>query len=530
MAPSAKKIAVLGGGFAGLCSVACLNEEGGFEPVCFEKTSNPGGTWFYREEAFDGVPSIMPTTIINHSKEMGAFSTYPPAKECSNFMRHNELYDYAMGYFKSKDALNHIQCNMEVIKLRRAPDYEETGRWVVTVKNTVSGEETTDIYDGVLVCVGHINRPQMPSYPGQDLFKGKILHTHSLRGVESYRGKNVVVVGMGCSALDAAVETSNVAKQVYISTRSGAHVLQRVGPHGYPYDWTLARRFIFSLFSIMPAFVLSWILESLYIDPQFNQKLYNVKPKDHFLSKDPVINDHLAAKLLSGLVIQRPDIESFTEDGVIFEGDTEVTKADAVIMATGYTWKFPFLEDDVIVKEEGRINLYKCMFPIQLLHATLAVIGFVLPFGPGFPVGELQCRWASQVLAGKCKLPSKEVMLKDVMDRCNYNAKRYTPSEKMSVRVDFIPYCDDIASQFGAKPNLLKMLLTDPKLFFKLVFGPSLSYQYRLQGPHSWTGAREAIMTSADRILYPLTKRSTKDTYENILVTMVKKIMRMLFF
>ncbi|XP_055933103.1 dimethylaniline monooxygenase [N-oxide-forming] 2-like [Argiope bruennichi] len=530
MAKSVKKIAVVGGGFAGMCSVTCLKEEGGFEPVCFEKTSNPGGTWYYREEVEIGVPSIMPTTIINHSKEMGALSTYPPPKENNNFMRHSELYDYAINYFKSNDVLKHVQCNMEVISVKKAPDYEETGRWVVTVKNTESSEETTDTYDGVMVCVGHVNRPNMPSYPGQDLFKGKILHTHSLKGVESYRDKTVVVVGMGCSGLDAAVETSNVAKQVYVSTRSGAHVFQRVGPHGYPYDYTLARRYIFSLFDIFPASFISWLLECLFMDPQFNQRLYTVQPKHHLLSKDPVINDHLASKLLSGLVKQERDIERFTEDGVIFEGDDEVTKADAVIMATGYTWKFPFLEDDVIVKEEGRINLYKCMFPTQLEHGTLVLIGFILPYGPGFPLGELQCRWATQVLAGNCKLPSKEEMLKDVIDRQAYNVKRYLPSEKMSLRVDFLPYCDDIASEFGAKPNFVKMFFTDPKLFFKLVFGPTLSYQYRLQGPHAWDGAREAIMTSEDRVLYPLNKGNLKETHENMLVTFIKKILRMIFF
>ncbi|GFR01766.1 dimethylaniline monooxygenase [Trichonephila clavata] len=65
----------------------------------------------------------------------------------------------------------------------------------------------------------------------------------------------------------------------------------------------------------------------------------------------------------------------------------------------------------------------------------------------------------------------------------------------MSLRVDTISYCNDIASQFGAKPNFLKILLTDPMLFYKLVFGPFLSYQFRLQGPYAWDGARDAIMT-----------------------------------
>ncbi|GBO18521.1 hypothetical protein AVEN_175945-1, partial [Araneus ventricosus] len=66
--------------------------------------------------------------------------------------------------------------------------------------------------------------------------QGKIMHTYCLKEVAPYKEKTVVVVGMGCSGLDAAVETSNIARQVYISTRSGAHVINRVGHRGLPYD------------------------------------------------------------------------------------------------------------------------------------------------------------------------------------------------------------------------------------------------------------------------------------------------------
>ncbi|GFQ81784.1 senecionine N-oxygenase [Trichonephila clavata] len=210
-----KKIAVLGGGLAGIGATASLKEEG-FDVDCFEKTSQYGGTWCYREESEEGVPSIMPTTIINHSKEMGAVSNFPPPKEFNNFMRHHELYKYITEYVNQKDVLKHFHFNTEVKTVQRAPDYEETGRWTVTVRNRITEEETTNIYDGVLVCVGHINRPKLPTYPGQDQFKGKILHSHSLKGVAPYHNKTVVAVGMGCSGLDAAVETSSVAKQVRI--------------------------------------------------------------------------------------------------------------------------------------------------------------------------------------------------------------------------------------------------------------------------------------------------------------------------
>ncbi|GIX93652.1 dimethylaniline monooxygenase 2 [Caerostris darwini] len=530
MASPKTKIAVVGGGLSGAGSLAQLKEEGGFELVCFEKTDKPGGTWCYREESIEAVASIMSTTIINHSKEMGAFSDFPPPKEYNTFMRHSELYQYASEYAKSKDIFKYIQYNSEVIEVRRAKDYIETGRWIVTVKNTISNEVSTDVYDGVLLCVGHINRPKMPYYPGQDLFKGDIIHTHTLKRVEKYREKNVIVVGMGCSGLDAAVETSNVAKQVYLSTRSGAHVIRRVGPHGYPFDYLLVRRFLFMLIDILPFEWTNYLLENIYLDPQYNRDKYAVKPDHHILSKDPVINDHIHSKFFSGSVIQKPDIERFTENGVIFKGDTEVTEADVVIMATGYTWKFPFLEEGIIVKEGDKINLYKLMFPPHLEHATLAVLGFILPFGPGFPIGELQCRFAAQVLARKCKLPSEKEMVEDINKRYNKNVSKYGRGEKMSIRVDYVQFCDELASQFGVKPNLLKILLTDPKLFFQIFFGPHLSYQYRLQGPHSWDGARNAIMISKDRMVYPVTKRSTQENHGNIFIRILTSILKYVFF
>ncbi|GBM57696.1 Dimethylaniline monooxygenase [N-oxide-forming] 2, partial [Araneus ventricosus] len=171
--------------------------------------------------------------------------------------------------------------------------------------------------------------------------------------------------------------------------------------------------------------------------------------------------------------------------------------------------------EDILETEEGRINLYKCMFPPHLPHATLAIMGFILTFGPGIPSGELQARWVTQILAGKCKLPSKAVMFKDIEKRHEYNVSRYGPIDKTTIRVDCIQYCDEIASQFGAKPNLSKMLFIDPKLLLKILYGPSVSYRYRLQGPHSWKGAREAIMTTMDRVVWPMTKKNPEEVRDN---------------
>ncbi|GFY55597.1 dimethylaniline monooxygenase 5 [Trichonephila inaurata madagascariensis] len=498
-----KRIAIIGAGCTGMASVAMCKEEG-MEPVCFEKTDKPGGTWCYREETIEGVASIMPTTIINHSKEMGAYSNFPPAKEFNNYMRHNEVYQYFMEYWNKYDCFRHVRVNMDVISIKRTDDYDETGRWIVTVKNLVTYEISSEVYDGVMVCVGHINRPKMGSFPGQEKFKGKILHTHSLKGVQEFKDQKIIIVGIGCSALDAAVETSCVAKQVYLSTKTGAHIMTRVGPRGYPMDYVLLRRYLTGFLDYWPRDWCSRFLEKKYLDPKFDHKMYNIPPQYPMLSKDPIINDHIGSKLLSGSVIQKGDISYITENGVVFNGDNHETEADTIIMATGYTWKFPFLDEDIILQEDGKIKLYKCMFPPHLKHSTLVIIGFVLVWGPGLPVGEMQARYAAHILSGKGSLPSVKEMEKDIVKRHNRNAKWYAPNDKMTIRVDFIQYMDEIAALFKVKPNLLKLFFTDVKLFWKLYWGPSVSYQYRLKGPHKWEGARDAIMTSEKRLLFPL--------------------------
>ena len=78
--------------------------------------------------------------------------------------------------------------------------------------------------------------------------------------------------------------------------------------------------------------------------------------------------------------------------------------------------------------------------------------------------------------------------------------KRFDSGEHHILLVDYIPFLDEIAQLINAKPNLLKYFFTYPKLWSALLFGPSLPYQYRLEGPHSWPKAREPILMVFDRI------------------------------
>ena len=68
-----------------------------------------------------------------------------------------------------------------------------------------------------------------------------------------------------------------------------------------------------------------------------------------------------------------------------------------VIFATGYVFSFPFLDKRVVDVHNNRLPFYKYMFPPDLKHGTLAVIGCVKPNGAFMPISEIQCRLAARV-------------------------------------------------------------------------------------------------------------------------------------
>jgi dimethylaniline monooxygenase (N-oxide forming) len=80
--------------------------------------------------------------------------------------------------------------------------------------------------------------------------------------------------------------------------------------------------------------------------------------------------------------------------------------------------------------------------------------------GPVFPIAELQARWVAAVLAGRAPLPSADAMRDEIETRI----RRARAMGDDQMRVELLPYLDDIASRIGAKPSLLRhpRLLVSP--------------------------------------------------------------------
>lgn len=286
----------------------------------------------------------------------------------------------------------------------------------------------------------------------------------------------------------------------------------RLGDYGLPVDTQFLTRCFDFIKSIFGLSVSNSYVER-YLDSKFNHEIFNLRPKHRYFAQHLAINDHLPNKILAGTVIVKGDVERFEEKGAVFKGEEEnVTKIDSVVLATGYKIKYPFLSDKIIDTTNNKVELYKLIFPPHLKHPSLAIIGLIQPFGSLFPIFEAQSRWYAQLMNGKVKLPDQATMKMEVRKRRAEIAKRYVGTQRHTVQVDYIAYMDEITAEFGAKPNIWKMAIEDPLLFFHCFFGPCTPYQYRLVGPHAWPEARRTILTTRERILKPLDTRHGKIT------------------
>jgi dimethylaniline monooxygenase (N-oxide forming) len=151
--------------------------------------------------------------------------------------------------------------------------------------------------------------------------------------------------------------------------------------------------------------------------------------------------------------------------------------------------------------------LHFYVFPPQLSHHSLAVIGALSPNAAIFPLFEMQTRWYALLMAGKCQLPSRGEMLKNIEETDEKHKETYYGSVRNALGVDWISYIDDIAKRIGVYPDFKKYLISDLPLFLKLVFGTALPCHYRLDGPHSWSGARNTIMESNMHSIRMMSKR-----------------------
>lgn len=92
------------------------------------------------------------------------------------------------------------------------PSYDrETRRWTVSIDK--AGQRITIRPKHIVVATGTLGEPYIPTFEGQDLFKGQVLHSGMFSGGSNFAGKRCVVVGTGNSAADIALDLSTQGAQ-----------------------------------------------------------------------------------------------------------------------------------------------------------------------------------------------------------------------------------------------------------------------------------------------------------------------------
>ncbi len=109
---------------------------------------------------------------------------------------------------------------------------------------------------------------------------------------------------------------------------------------------------------------------------------------------------------------QLPALHELTPKGTAYFINGEERHVDAIILATGYKYSFPFLGNDcgIVIDGGKRIRpLYKHTF--NIVHPSMAIIGMNTGVVP-FLYFDLQMQWVMSVWKGEKLLPTKEEMIR----------------------------------------------------------------------------------------------------------------------
>jgi cation diffusion facilitator CzcD-associated flavoprotein CzcO len=423
---------VIGAGSSGI--TACQNlDERGVEFSCFEKGSDVGGIWRYRND--NGMSAAYRSLHINTSREMMEYSAFPMPVDYPDYPGHAEIAAYFEDFVDHFGLRDRIEFNTEVVSVEPV----ESG-WMVTVAGP-EGRRTESFTD-VMVCNGHHWNPRWPepAFPGADGFTGEQIHSHDYKTPEILEGKTVLILGIGNSATDIAVESSRVADRTLLAMRRGAWIVPKY-IFGIPTD----RLTTFAPMTRMPLGVQSAMMRLTLRLTQGRITDSGLPMPDHRpLHAHPTVSDELLGRLGHGDITVKPNIDRF-EGGTVFFEDGSSEDVDVVIFCTGYRITFPFLDSSVIDVTDNQVELYKRVVPVD--RPGLYFIGLVQPLGPIMPLSEAQASWVADLIAGQGALPDRSEMARDIALERSAMDRRYVSSKRHTIQVDFDRYLRTIGRE-----------------------------------------------------------------------------------
>jgi cation diffusion facilitator CzcD-associated flavoprotein CzcO len=316
---------------AGLATSACLTRAKA-EHVLLEQSEQVGTAW---RNHYDRLH-------LHTHKGGSALPHLPFAPELPRYPSRMQFVEYLEGYVEKLGLRPKL--GEPVTKVAAGED-----GWVVETSKARYRSRN------VVVATGLTRSPHLPSWPGQEQYRGELMHSSLYRNGEKWRGRRVLVIGFGNSAGEIALDLLEHGVAPTLSVRGPVNVISRevlglpvlaVGLLLRPFPPRVADLIGAPLFRLVVGNVKRLGLTKLPYGA-----MQQVQEHGQF----PFIDIGTIAAIREGRIALRRGVERFTPDGVRFDGGTEEA-FDAVIAATGYRPRLgDFLGDAASICGAGEV-------------------------------------------------------------------------------------------------------------------------------------------------------------------------------
>lgn len=312
MDQATERVAVVGGGPAGLAAAAML-KAAGMTPLVLERSDEIGASWkaHYDRLHLHTVRWLSGLPGLDISRREGRWvSRDGVVRYLRNYATHHDL---------------RIRLSSTVISIARRDT-----QWALKTSNG------SVLADAVVIATGYNREPVTPRWPGAAGFEGELVHSSAYRNGSRYTGKDVLVVGPGNSGAEIAVDlVESRAGNVWLSVRTAPNILRRqlAGLPTQAIGVLLRKLPVGAVDKIAGATQRLTVGDlSKYGMPAPERGLYT-----RLLSEEriPILDVGLIRALKRLEVTVVPAVESLEAAEVVLEGGRRL-RPDAVIAATGF--------------------------------------------------------------------------------------------------------------------------------------------------------------------------------------------------
>jgi cation diffusion facilitator CzcD-associated flavoprotein CzcO len=308
---SESRVVIVGAGAAGLSAAGALRRRG-IESIILDQDAALGGTWARRYERLH-LHTVRGFSGLAHFPIPARYPTYLSRDDVVAYL--NEYADH----FNLK-----VMGGVTVTGVRRD---RASSEWVVEANDAAWGARV------VVIATGQFREPVIPSWPGREAYRGRLVHSVSYVNPAPYLGQRVLVVGAGNSGAEIATDLiDGGAGWVAVSMRTPPPIVPR-DPFGMPVQRTSI------VLSALPAAIsnrFGAITARLTVGDLTRHGMRRATFNPYSTKRVPLIDVGFVDALKRGRVAIRPSVERLTEAGAVFaDGSSE--PFDAVIAATGFS-------------------------------------------------------------------------------------------------------------------------------------------------------------------------------------------------